>query len=120
MGDSDPAALFTYVARELGKRKLAFLCARESHDKPSLGPALKQAFGGVFIANETFTAESAREAITSGTAEAVAFGKSAIANPDLVRRIRENAPLNPPDNATFYGSGEKGYIDYPSLQTTNV
>jgi 2,4-dienoyl-CoA reductase-like NADH-dependent reductase (Old Yellow Enzyme family) len=50
MGDSDPAALFTHVARELGKRKLAFLCARESHDRPALGPALKQAFGGVFIA----------------------------------------------------------------------
>jgi 2,4-dienoyl-CoA reductase-like NADH-dependent reductase (Old Yellow Enzyme family) len=120
MGDSDPEALFTHVARELGKRKLAFLCARESHDKPALGPALKQAFGGVFIANEAFTAESAREAIASGNADAVAFGKSAIANPDLVRRFRENAPLNPPDSDTFYASGEKGYIDYPTLQTTNA
>ncbi len=120
MGDSDPAALFTHVARELGKRKLAFLCARESHDKPALGPALKQAFGGVFIANEGFTAESAREAIASGQADAVAFGKSAIANPDLVRRFGENAPLNPPDPATFYGSGENGYTDYPSLETTTV
>jgi 2,4-dienoyl-CoA reductase-like NADH-dependent reductase (Old Yellow Enzyme family) len=120
MGDSDPAALFTHVARELGKRKLAFLCARESHDKPSLGPALKQAFGGAFIANENFTAESAREAIASGKADAVAFGKTAIANPDLVRRFRENAPLNPPDSATFYGSGPIGYTDYPTLQTTNA
>jgi 2,4-dienoyl-CoA reductase-like NADH-dependent reductase (Old Yellow Enzyme family) len=115
MGDSDSAALFTYVARELGKRKLAFLCARESHDKPALGPALKQAFGGVFIANESFTAQSAREAIASGNADAVAFGKTAIANPDLVRRFRENAPLNPPDPETFYASGEKGYLDYPTL-----
>lgn len=117
MGDSDPAALFTYVARELGKRKLAFLCARESHDKPALGPALKQAFGGVFIANEGFSADSAREAIASGKADAVAFGKTAIANPDLVRRFRENAPLNPPDPETFYASGEKGYLDYPTLET---
>jgi 2,4-dienoyl-CoA reductase-like NADH-dependent reductase (Old Yellow Enzyme family) len=117
MGDSDPAALFTHVARELGKRKLAFLCARESHDKPALGPALKQAFGGVFIANENFTADSAREAIVSGDAHAVAFGKSAIANPDLVLRFRENAPLNPPDPDTFYASSEKGYLDYPTLQT---
>ena len=70
MGDSDPAALFTHVARELGRRKLAFLCARESHDRPALGPALKQAFGGVFIANDGFTAESAREAIASGHADA--------------------------------------------------
>ena len=115
MGDSDPAALFTHVARELGRRKLAFLCARESHDRPALGPALKQAFGGVFIANDGFTAESAREAIASGHADAVAFGKAAIANPDLVRRIRENAPLNPPDSETFYGNGPQGYTDYPSL-----
>jgi 2,4-dienoyl-CoA reductase-like NADH-dependent reductase (Old Yellow Enzyme family) len=115
MGDSDPAALFTHEARELGKRKLAFLCARESHDRPALGPALKQAFGGVFIANEGFTAESARETIASGKADAVAFGKAAIANPDLVRRFRENAPLNPPDPETFYASGPQGYTDYPSL-----
>lgn len=118
MGDSDPAALFTHVASELGKRKLAFLCARESHGAPALGPSLKQAFGGVFIANEGFTADSARDAIASGNADAVAFGKAAIANPDLVRRFRENAPLNAPDAETFYGSGEKGYLDYPQLQTT--
>jgi 2,4-dienoyl-CoA reductase-like NADH-dependent reductase (Old Yellow Enzyme family) len=120
MGDSDPAALFTHVARELGKRKLAFLCARESHDKTALGPTLKQAFGGVFIANEGFTAESAREAIASGKADAVAFGKAAIANPDLVRRFRENASLNTPDSDAFYGGTKKGYTDYPTLQTTNA
>jgi 2,4-dienoyl-CoA reductase-like NADH-dependent reductase (Old Yellow Enzyme family) len=119
MGDSDPAALFSHVASELGKRRLAFLCARESHDKPALGPALKQAFGGVFIANEGFTAESAREAIASGKADAVAFGKAAIANPDLVERIRSNAPLNPPDPETFYGQGPKGYTDYPILESAN-
>ena len=115
MGDSDPAALFGHVARELGKRKLAFLCARESHDQPALGPALKEAFGGVFIANEGFTPQSAREIITSGKADAVAFGKAAIANPDLVHRIRNNAPWNAPDPETFYGSGSKGYLDYPLL-----
>jgi len=112
MGDSDPAAVFGYVARELGKRKLAFLCARELHDKSALGPALKQAFGGAFIANEGFTTESAREAIVSGNADAVAWGKAAIANPDLVERLRINAPLNPPDSETFYGAGPKGYTDY--------
>lgn len=118
MVDSDPAALFGHVATELGKRKLAFICARESHDKPALGPAIKQAFGGVFIANEGFTAASAREAIASGAADAVAFGKAAIANPDLVERIRRNAPLNPPDSETFYGQGPKGYTDYPTLENT--
>jgi 2,4-dienoyl-CoA reductase-like NADH-dependent reductase (Old Yellow Enzyme family) len=120
MGDSDPAALFIHVARELGKRKLAFLCARESHDPPALGPALKQAFGGVFIANEGFTAESAREVITSGKADAVAFGKAAIANPDLVERIRLDAAWNPPDPETFYGQGPKGYTDYPILQSATA
>ncbi len=119
MGDSDPAALFGHVAGELGKRKLAFLCARESHDKPALGPALREAFGGAFIANEGFTAESAREAIASGQADAVAFGKAAIANPDLVERIRLNAPLNPPNPETFYGHGSKGYTDYPTLETAD-
>ena len=120
MGDSDPAATFLHVARELGKRKLAFLCARESHDQPALGPALKQAFGGVFIANEGFTPGTARETIKSGKADAIAFGKSAIANPDLVERIRVNAPWNKPNPETFYGDGPQGYLDYPFLETTNA
>ena len=117
MGDSDPAALFGHCARELGRRNLAFLCARESHDKPPLGPMLKDVFGGVFIANEGFSAESARNAVASGRADAVAFGKPAIANPDLVGRIRSNAPWNPPDPDSFYGGSEEGYLDYPCLPT---
>jgi hypothetical protein len=119
MGDSDPAALFGHVARELGKRKLAFLCARESHDKPALGPSMKRDFGGVFIANEGFTADSAREVIESGNADAVAFGKPAIANPDLVERLRIGADLNPPDSDTFYGQGPNGYTDYPFLDSSD-
>ncbi|MBC8127369.1 MAG: alkene reductase [Gloeobacteraceae cyanobacterium ES-bin-144] len=113
MADSDPVAVFGYVARELGKRKLAFLCARESHDEPAIGPTMKESFGGVFIANEGFTAETARDAITMGMADAVAFGKPAIANPDLVQRIRSSAPWNAPEPSTFYGDGPKGYLDYP-------
>lgn len=115
MGDSDPAGLFLHVAGELGRRGLAFLCARESHDRDALGPDLKRAFGGVFIANEGFTGESAREALRLGRADAVAFGKGAIANPDLVARLRADAPWNPPDPRTFYGSGPEGYLDYPTL-----
>ncbi len=120
MGDSNISAVFHHVARELGKRKLAFLCARESHDQPALGPSLKKEFGGVFIANEGFTADAAREAIRSGKADAVAFGKAAIANPDLVERFRTGAPLNPPDPTTFYGDGPVGYTDYPFLQPTTA
>ena len=115
MGDSDPVALFGHVARELGQRQIAFLCARETHAQPSLGPTLKEAFGGVFIANEGFTAASARETIAAGHADAVAFGKPAIANPDLVERLRVDAPWNAPDPETFYGDGPRGYLDYPLL-----
>lgn len=115
MGDSDLAGLFTSVASELGKRKLAFLCARENFQQEPLGLKMKAAFGGVYIANEGFTADSARQAIAEGKADAVAFGKSAIANPDLVARFNTGAPLNEPDPSTFYAPGPKGYVDYPTL-----
>ena len=115
MGDSDLEGLFTKVATELGNRNLAFLCARENHLQEPLGPKMKAAFGGVYIANESFTADSAREAITQGKADAVAFGKSAIANPDLVERFKKERALNDPDPSTFYGSGPEGYTDYPTL-----
>lgn len=115
MGDSNPAATFGYLARELGRRKLAFLCVRESLDAPRLGPDLKRAFGGVFIANQGFTAETAARVLAAGEADAVAWGKLFIANPDLPRRLRLGAPLNTPDNTSFYGGGEKGYTDYPTL-----
>jgi 2,4-dienoyl-CoA reductase-like NADH-dependent reductase (Old Yellow Enzyme family) len=116
MGDSDPLATFSYVARELGRRGIAFICAREHAGDGRIGPALKQAFGGVYIANENFTGESAQHALAAGEADAVAFGKSFIANPDLPRRLHEKAPLNPFDSSTFYGGGEGGYLDYPTLE----
>lgn len=115
MGDSNPEATFTYVAKELGRRRIAFLCARESLIEPRLGPKLKAAFGGVYIANEGFTKETAEQVIAKGEADAVAFGKLFIANPDLPSRFRKGLPLNPPDPTTFYASTEKGYTDYPAL-----
>jgi 2,4-dienoyl-CoA reductase-like NADH-dependent reductase (Old Yellow Enzyme family) len=135
MGDSNRLGTFSYVARELGKRKLGWIAAREAQigpdtqlvdsqgrprevqNKESIGPALKQLFGGAFIANEGFTFESAQRALEQGQADAVAFGKLFIANPDLVERFAEHAPLNAWDTATFYSGGEKGYVDYPALQT---
>lgn len=115
MGDSDPAATFGYVAEELGKRKIAFICAREALGSDSLGKDLKKTFGGVFIANEKFDQKSAEEVLERGEADAVAFGKLFIANPDLPRRFKEAAELNVPNPATFYASGAEGYIDYPLL-----
>ena len=120
MGDSDPAATFGYVARETGHRGLAFLCAREHHKAPALGPKLKQEFGGVFIANEQFTQETAEAAIAAGEADAVAWGQPFIANPDLPQRFREGLPLNEPQQQTFYAKGPEGYTDYPSLEPAQV
>jgi 2,4-dienoyl-CoA reductase-like NADH-dependent reductase (Old Yellow Enzyme family) len=115
MGDSDPAATFGYVARELGRRGIAFICAREADGPDSLGPALKREFGGVFIANESHNAASANRLIAAGGADAVAFGKLFIANPDLPARLAAEAPLNTPDPNTFFAPGPTGYTDYPAL-----
>jgi len=115
MGDSDKLALFTHVATELGKRKIAFLCARESLGDNRIGPHLKSEFGGVYIANEGFTKETADQVLAAGEADAVAFGKAFIANPDLPARLARDAALNPPRPESFYNGGPEGYIDYPAL-----
>ena len=115
MGDSNLAATFGYVAEELGRRKIAFICARESLGANRLGPELKKKFGGAYIANEKFTAETAAEVLAKGEADAVAFGVLYIANPDLPHRFATGAPLNAPIPETFYASGSKGYTDYPTL-----
>ncbi|MGV3655204.1 MAG: alkene reductase [Noviherbaspirillum sp.] len=115
MGDSDPAATFGYVARELGRRGIGFICVREALGEDRLGPRLKQAFGGVYIANEKMTAASAQQLLAAGDADAVAFGKLFIANPDLPRRLLLGAPLNAPRPETFYHPSAEGYTDYPAL-----
>jgi len=117
MGDSDLAATFTHVARELGKRRLAFICAREHVAGDSLGPRLKEAFGGVYVANEGFTKESGQAALDAGWADAIAYGKLYIANPDLEKRFRVGASLNAWDMKTFYSAGPHGYTDYPAMET---
>ncbi|WP_363350809.1 alkene reductase [Methylocystis echinoides] len=116
MGDSDPKATFSYVARELGRRGLAFICAREHQGPDALGPLLKKEFGGPYIANEGFTFETAEAAVAAGEADAVAFGKLFIANPDLPDRFRRRATLNAPRPESFYTHGPEGYVDYPALR----
>jgi 2,4-dienoyl-CoA reductase-like NADH-dependent reductase (Old Yellow Enzyme family) len=116
MGDSNPAATFDYVARAMGRRRIAFLCARESLGDNRLGPQLKAAFGGIYIANEGFTRDTANAVLAAGEADAVAFGKDFLANPDLPRRFALGAPLNAPRPELFYAPGEAGYVDYPSLE----
>ena len=116
ISDSDPARTFGYVATELGRRRIAFIAAREKLGPNRLGPALKRAFGGAYIANEEFTFDTAQEVLANGEADAVAFGKLFIANPDLPARFRDQAPLNPPHPETFYSHTAAGYTDYPALQ----
>ena len=119
MGDSDPLHTFGYVAEQLGKRHLAFLCTRESLGTDRLSPELKRRFGGVLIANEGFTAASAEAEVAEGKADAVAFGKYFISTPDLPRRIAEGHPFAPFEAESFYGYGRPdpriGYTDYPTL-----
>ncbi len=115
MGDSTPAETFGYVARELGKRKIAFICAREAVGADSLGPLLKKEFGGVYIANEQFSLEAAQQALNDGTFDAIAWGKDFIANPDLPERFRQGAALNAQRPELFYAGGAEGYTDYPAL-----
>lgn len=115
MGDADPLETFGYVAQELGRRKIAFICAREHQAPDSLGPALKSLFGGVYVANEKFTLESGNAILDTGGADAVAYGVPFISNPDLPKRFAQNAALNQADPSTFYADGAKGYTDYPML-----
>ncbi|AXI03209.1 alkene reductase [Aquirhabdus parva] len=115
MGDSNRSETFGYVARELGKRKIAFISAREKEGEDSLGPQLKAEFGGIYIANERFSKDSANHWLKQGNADAIAFGVPFIANPDLPKRLAQGAELNAPRPEYFYVGGATGYTDYPAL-----
>ena len=115
VGDSDIAATFGYLATELGRRKLAFLFGRESQEEPRLGPALRKAFGGPYIANQDLSREQGMALLEKQEADAVSWGRLFISNPDLPTRLLLDAPLNEPNADTFYGGREVGYTDYPFL-----
>jgi 2,4-dienoyl-CoA reductase-like NADH-dependent reductase (Old Yellow Enzyme family) len=115
MGDSDRARTFGYVATQLGLRRIAFICARERLGEDRIGPRLKAAFGGAYIMNEGFTRETAEKVVAAGEADAVAFGKLFIANPDLPRRFALHSPLNEWKADKFYFGAAEGYVDYPAL-----
>jgi len=118
--DSYPQALFTHVMEALNPFNLAYVHVVEASmtgdtPQPFDFKALRQACRGNYLANGGYDRARGDAAIASGLAEAVAFGVPFIANPDLVERLRVNAPLNTPDQSTFYGGGEQGYTDYPAL-----
>ena len=120
MGDSDLAATFGYVARAVGERGIAFLMAREHVAPDRLGPQLRAAFGGVYIANEGLDLERAQALLSAGDADAIGFGKLFISNPDLPIRLKLGAALTPWTSETFYSPGPEGYVDYPLLEQTDA
>ncbi len=114
MGDSDPKVLFTRVADQMKQRGVAFLMLREHLAEDSLLDDIKTAFGGVVIANEGLTRDSAQKLIEQGRADAAGFGKDFIATPDLPTRFRKGLALNEHDPSSFYAGGPEGYVDYPT------
>jgi N-ethylmaleimide reductase len=126
--DEDPQPLFEYVLRELAQLGLAYVHViegatggpREVEGRPFDYAAARRAYReaggqGAWMVNNGYDLPLAEQALRKG-ADLVAFGRPYIANPDLVERLRRNAPLNTPDRATFYGGDARGYTDYPALE----
>jgi N-ethylmaleimide reductase len=114
MRDSDPQRTFGDLAQRLGERGLAFLHVDESGEGFDW-KAFRRRYAGIYIANGGYDRERAAAALQGGHADLVSFGVLYLANPDLVERFRIGAELNRADRSTFYGGGERGYTDYPSL-----
>jgi N-ethylmaleimide reductase len=124
-GEADPMPLYTHVIRALDSLGLAYLHfieprssgagrAEVSHQNvPSAMVLFRPIWRGVLISAGGFTGESAEAAIAGGHADAIAFGRIFISNPDLPRRLRQGFPLTPYHRATFYGGEAEGYTDYP-------
>jgi N-ethylmaleimide reductase len=121
MIDSDPIALISYLATRLNEFKLAYLHVMRADffqvQSADVMPVARSLYKGVLIGNMGYNAEEADKAIKNGDLDAIAFGTSFLANPDLPSRMQEGAELNAPDASTFYTPGAKGYTDYPSLAT---
>jgi N-ethylmaleimide reductase len=117
MSDSSPQAHFNYFTEQLSSRGLAYLHVLEGDMTAKTSTvdyrALRSKFAGPYIANNGYDLPRAQSALRDGAAGLVAFGIPFLANPDLVRRYRENLPLNAADPSTFYGGAEAGYTDYP-------
>ena len=125
--DSDPQGMYELVVEKLAPLKLAFIHVVEGatggprdiapFDFAALRAIYKQANPqGAWIVNNGYTREMAIEAVASGSADMVAFGKPFISNPDLVERLRVNAPLAQPNRETLYGGSAEGYTDYPTME----
>jgi N-ethylmaleimide reductase len=121
LSDSNPQPLFERAVERLDALGIAYIHVIEGatggdrHIAPFDFAALRSRFKGAWIVNNGYDREMALEVVGSGRADAVAFGVPFLANPDLPLRLRQDAPLNAPDQDTFYGGGAEGYTDYPTL-----
>jgi len=122
VNDSDPEPLFRAAAAALSQIGIAFLELREpgpdgtrgKPDHPPIAPAIRKAFAGPLVLNSDYDGDKAQAALDAGAADAIAFGRTFLANPDLPRRIAEHLPLNPDVLDTWYTPGPVGYTDYPA------
>lgn len=121
--DSDNHALFSAAAAALETLGVPWIELREpgpnstfrAAEEPPVSPAMRRAYSGKMVLNSDYVGDSARAKLAEGVADAISFGRTFIANPDLVERIRTGAPLNEWDASTFYTQGREGYTDYPVL-----
>ncbi len=121
VNDGNPEPLFTAAAAALSEIGIAYLELREpgpdgtngQADHPPIAPAMKAVFAGPLILNADYDGPRARHAVETGAADAIAFGRMFLANPDLPRRLAENLPLTKDDQPTWYSQGPNGYVDYP-------
>lgn len=122
--DEDPIETFTFAASQLSDLDLAYLHVVENsqagapHGLETVGGAtalMRKAYAGTLISNGAYTRDSAEQALESGAADLIAFGRAFLANPDLPARFERDAPLNEPNPDTYYGGGAEGYTDYPAL-----
>lgn len=123
VNDSDPEALFVAVARALGALDIAFLEVREpgfegtfgKAERAPIAPLIRENFAGPLVLNSDYVAQTAQAALDEDRADAISFGRTFLANPDLPFRIAGGLPLNPDDQATWYTQGREGYTDYPAV-----
>jgi N-ethylmaleimide reductase len=126
--DSDPESVFVPAAKALSDIGIGFLELREQKPdgtfgrslQPRLSPAIRKAFAGPLVLNSDYSLERAQADLDSGVADAIAFGRAFLANPDLPARLKAGAALNPDVMATWYSRGPEGYTDYPALEPASA
>ena len=126
---ANPQAVFVPAAKALSEIGIAFLELREPGpegtfgrtDVPKLSPPIREVFAGPLVLNSDYDSTDAAQAVLdSGVADAISFGRTFLANPDLAERLRAGAPLNPSNMRTWYSQGPEGYVDYPALERVDA